>query len=137
MVLFIRFDAVMQRQTVITPEGTTLEAVRTFSAFSVAIATLDAACIALFDGQHIQQTIDSKVCRQSVKTTASRDSEVLPTLWARNGFSNSDGLLNPLQTVKAKAVQARQLLWICELCHTHRAGYFFMKIVQEVLDIHN
>ena len=80
MMFFIGFDAIMQTDAVITPKGATLEAVGALSPFSVAISTLDAACIALFDGQHIQQTIDSNVCRQSVQITVSGNSEVLPTL---------------------------------------------------------
>ena len=77
---FIGSDTIMQTDAVITPEGATLEAVGAFSASFVAISALDAACIALFDGQHIQQTIDTKVCGQSVKIAASRDPEVLSTL---------------------------------------------------------
>ena len=45
--------------------------------------------------------------------------------------------LNALQAMKAKAVQARKLLGISELCHTHRTGYLFVKIVQQGLDIHD
>ena len=45
--------------------------------------------------------------------------------------------LNLLEAVKAKAVQTWQLLWISELGHTHRTGYFFMKIVQQGLNIHD
>ena len=137
MMFFIRSDAIMQTDAVIAPKRATLEAVVAFAASSVAISALDAACITLFDGQHIQQTVDSKVCRQSVKITVSRDPEVLPTLWTRNGFSNSARSLNPLQAVKTKAVQTWQLLWISELDHTHRTGYFFMKIVQQGLNIHD
>ena len=81
MMFFIDSDAIMQTDAVIAPKGAALEAVVAFSASFVAISTLDAACIALFDGQHIQQTIDSKVCRQSVQITVSGNSEVLPTLW--------------------------------------------------------
>ena len=81
MMFFIGSDAIMQTDAVTTLEGATLEAVGAFSASFVAISAFDAACIALFDGQHIQQTIDSEVCRQSVKITVSRDPEVLPTLW--------------------------------------------------------
>ena len=81
MVFFIGFDAIIQTDAVTTPKRATLETVGAFSASSVAISALDATCIALFDGQHIQQTVDSKVCRQSGKITVSRDPEVFPTLW--------------------------------------------------------
>ena len=67
--------------------------------------------------------------------TVSWDPKVVSTLWTRNGFSYSARLLNALQAVKAKAVQTWQLLWISELGHTHRTGYFFMKIVQHTLNV--
>ena len=44
--------------------------------------------------------------------------------------------LNSVQAVKTETVQTRQLLWISECTHTHRAGYFIMKIVQQGLYIH-
>ena len=76
------FDHIVETDAVIAPERVRLETVVAFSAFFAAISkgTLYAACIALFDGQHIQQTVDSEVCRQSGKITVSRDPEVLPTL---------------------------------------------------------
>ena len=109
----------MQTDAVIAPEGATLEAVTALLASFVAISALDAACIALFDGQHIQQTVYAEVCGQRVKITVSRDPEVLPTLWTWNGFSNSARSLNALQAMKTKAVQTWQLFGMCELAHTH------------------
>ena len=44
--------------------------------------------------------------------------------------------LNSVQAVKTETVQTRQLLWISEWTHAHRAGYFIMKIVQQGLYIH-
>ena len=44
--------------------------------------------------------------------------------------------LNSVQAVKTEIVQTRQLLWISECTHAHRAGYFIMKIVQQGLYIH-
>ena len=44
--------------------------------------------------------------------------------------------LNFVQAMKTETVQTRQLLWISECTHAHRAGYFIMKIVQQGLDIH-
>ena len=44
--------------------------------------------------------------------------------------------LNSVQAVKTETVQTRQLLWISEWTHTHRTGYFIMKIVQQGLYIH-
>ena len=44
--------------------------------------------------------------------------------------------LNFVQAMKTETVQTRQLLWISECAHAHRAGYFIMKIVQQGFDIH-
>ena len=44
--------------------------------------------------------------------------------------------LNFVQAMKTETVQTRQLLWISECTHTHRTGYFIMKIVQQGLYIH-
>ena len=44
--------------------------------------------------------------------------------------------LNSVQAVKTETVQTRQLLWISECTHTHRTGYFIMKIVKQGLCIH-
>ena len=44
--------------------------------------------------------------------------------------------LNSVQAVKTETVQTRQLLWISKCTHTHRTGYFIMKIVQQGLYIH-
>ena len=44
--------------------------------------------------------------------------------------------LNSVQAVKAETAQTRQLFRICECTHTHRTGYFIVKIVQQGLYIH-
>ena len=44
--------------------------------------------------------------------------------------------LNIVQAMKTETLQTRQLLWISECTHAHRAGYFIMKIGQQGLDIH-
>ena len=44
--------------------------------------------------------------------------------------------LNSIEAVKTETVQTRQLFWLIECTHTHRTGYFIMKIVQQGLYIH-
>ena len=127
----------MEGDTFITPERTTLKAVGTLVAFFRAVSTFDAACIALFDGQHIKQTVKFKVCWQSVKISVSRYADRFSALRAFYFVPETTRSLNPTQTLKTKAVQARKLLWICELAHTHRTTYFLMKIVQQGLNIHD
>ena len=63
------------------PEPTTSEAVGRFLSSFVAMSTLDTS-LAPCDGQSVQQTVQAKVCRQSVEITVSRDSEFSPTLRA-------------------------------------------------------
>ena len=45
--------------------------------------------------------------------------------------------LKLVQTVQAETVQAGQLLWLGEHAHTHRTGYFVMKIIKQGLYIHD
>ena len=126
----------METDTFITPERTTLEAVATLVAFFLAVSTLDRPCIALLDGQHIKQTVNFKVCWQSVKISVSRDPGRFSALRAFYFVPETTRSLNPAQALETKVVQARQLLWICELAHAHRTTYFLMKIVQQGLNIH-
>ena len=98
-------------------------------ALFVAISTLHTACIALFYGQNIEQTVDTKVCRQSLQVSVLRDPEFLSAFRARNHIGVGTRSLNPIQAVKAKAVQARQLFWVRELAHTHRTRNLFMQII--------
>ena len=44
--------------------------------------------------------------------------------------------LNSVQAMKTETVQTRQLFRISECTHTHRTGYFIMKIVKQGLYIH-
>ena len=129
MVLFIGSDAIMLTDTVITPKCTTLETIKAVLALFVTISTLHTACIALFYGQNIEQTVDTKVCRQSLQVSILRDSEFLSAFRARNHIGVGARSLNPIQAVKAKAVQARQLFWVCELAPTHGTRNLFMKII--------
>ena len=127
----------METDTLITPERTTLKAVATLVAFFLAVSTLNPACIALFDCQHIKQTVNFKVCWQSVKISVSRDPNRFSALRAFYFIPETTRLLNSAQAMETKAVQARQLLWICEPAHTHRTTNFLMKIVQQGLNIHD
>ena len=45
--------------------------------------------------------------------------------------------MNPVQTFKTEAVQARQLFWLGKGALTHRTGYFVMKIIERSLNIHS
>jgi hypothetical protein len=72
----------MRCNTVVTPECTTLEAVQTVGAFFVAVSTFDTCSVALFDGQHIQQTVDAKVGWQVLQVSTARDSTLSSTFWA-------------------------------------------------------
>ena len=45
--------------------------------------------------------------------------------------------MNPVQTFKTEAMQARQLFWLGKGAHTHRTGYLIMKTIKQSLNIHN
>ena len=111
-----------------TPECTTLETVETLGALPVTISTLYASCVTLFDCQHIEQTIDSKVGRSVVEPSA-RDFALSSTLRACYDIMAAPCSLNALQAVKAKTVQTWQVFWISKCGHAHRTGYFLVKIV--------
>ena len=64
------------------------------------------------------------------------DLKLSPALGAYNFTMDAARSLNSVQAVKTETVQTRQLLWISECAHTHRTGYFIMKIVQQGLYIH-
>ena len=102
---FIGFHSIVKVYTVgFTPECTTLETVETMRAFLVAIPTLHSCDIALFYGQYIQQTVDSKVGRQLVKISTSRDFTLFSTLWACYDITTATRSLNPLQAMKTETV---------------------------------
>ena len=78
-----------------------------------------------------------KVCWKSVEITVSRDDAVSPTLRTRNNVLNSAGCLNSLQTVTAKTVQTRKLLWISESVVTYGTAYVSVNYVEKGLDVHD
>ena len=86
-----------------TPECTTLKAVETLGVLLVAISTLYASCITLFDCQHIKQTVDSKVGGQVVETSA-WDSALSSTFWTDYDIMAASRSLNAFQAMKAKTV---------------------------------
>ena len=101
---FIGFDSIVEAYAVgFTPECTTLETVETLRALLVAISTLYTSCVALFDCQHIKQTIDSKVGWQVVEASA-RDFALSSTFRTCYDIMAATCSLNALQAVKAKAV---------------------------------
>ena len=51
----------MSRDALFTPEAATLETVETVGASLVAVSTFGASCVALFNGQHIQEAVYSEV----------------------------------------------------------------------------
>ena len=129
MVPFIGSDSIMQTDRLITPECTTLETIKTVFALFVAISTLHTACIALFYGQNIEQTVNTKVCRQCSEVSILRDSEFLSAFRACNHIWVGTRSLNPVQAMKSKTLQARQLFWICEIAHTRRTRKLLVKII--------
>ena len=81
MVFSVSSDYVVRRNTVVTPKDTTLETIATLCAFVVAVSTFNSCCTALFNGQHIQQTVDAKVGRQVLQVSTARDSTLSSTFW--------------------------------------------------------
>ena len=65
------------------------------------------------------------------------DLKLSSTLWECNFAMDAARSLNSVQEMKTETVQTRQLLWISERTHTHRTGYFIMKIVQQGFYIHS
>jgi len=94
----------VRTDTVVTPECTTLEAVQTVSAFLVTVSTFGTCSVALFDGQHIQQTVDSKTGRQVLQVSTARDSTLFSTFRAGYDIMAATRSLNPVQAVKTKTV---------------------------------
>ena len=81
--------------------------------------------------------ISSKLLiRKLVGSSTSRDLKLSPTLGAGNFTADAARSLNSVQAMETETVQARQLLWISECTHTHRTGYFIIKIVEQGLYIH-
>ena len=87
-----------------TPECTTLKTVETLRAFLVAISTLHFRSVALFDGQHIKQTVDAKVCGQVIQSSTIWYSTLSSAFWACYDIMAATRSLNPVQAVKTKIV---------------------------------
>ena len=68
--------------TEVTPEDTTLETITTLETYFVAFFAFDSSFTALFNGKHIQQSIDSKVGRQIIELSTTGDSTLSSTFWA-------------------------------------------------------
>ena len=68
--------------------------------------------------------------------STSRNLKLSSTLGACNFTTDAARSLNIVQAMKTETVQTRQLLWVGECTHTHRTGYFTMKIVQQGFYIH-
>ena len=71
----------MWRDALFTPERTALETVQTVSASLVAVSTFHASCVALFNGQHIQEAVYSEVGGKLARISTSWDPNFLATFW--------------------------------------------------------
>jgi len=85
-VFFVSPDYVVPSDTVVTPEYTTLEAIATLCTSVVAVSAFNSCCTALFNGQHIQQTVDAKVGRQVLQVSTARNFTLSSTFWASYGI---------------------------------------------------
>ena len=71
----------MSPDTVFTPEETTLETVETVGASLVAVSTFRSSCVALFNGQDIQEAVYFEVGGKLAGISTSWDPNFLATLW--------------------------------------------------------
>ena len=71
----------MPRDAVFTAESTALETVETVGASLVAVSTFHASCVALFNGQHIQEAVYSEVGGKLAGISTSWDPNFLATFW--------------------------------------------------------
>ena len=78
---FICLDRVVWRDTLFTPERIALETVETVGASLVAVSTFRATCVALFNGQDIQDAVYSEVGGKLAGISTFRDPNFLATLW--------------------------------------------------------
>ena len=60
-VFFVGSHAIMKGNTGLTPESKTLKAIKTVCAPLVTVSTIGFSSITLFNGQHIKQTVDSRI----------------------------------------------------------------------------
>ena len=77
----------------LAPECTTLEAVKALGAALFAIPTPDFSSIALFDDQHVKETVDAKVGWKILK---------ISTFRACDDIVAATRSKNPVQTMQAK-----------------------------------
>ena len=66
----------------LAPESTTLKAVKALGAALFAISTPDFSSIALFDGQHVKETVNAKVGWKILKISTFRNLNHFPTFRA-------------------------------------------------------
>ena len=59
----------MKDNTLVTPESKTLKAIETVFALLFTVSTFGFSIITLFDGQHIKQTVGSKIGGKSVEVS--------------------------------------------------------------------
>ena len=102
----------------------------------VTVSAFHVSCTALFNCQDIYQTVYAKIGGKYAGISTSRDLKLSPALGACNFAMDAARSLNAIQAVETETVQTRQLFWLIECTHTHRTGYFIMKIVQQGLYIH-
>ena len=99
----IRFYSIVMNDAVsLAPECTTLEAVKALGAALFAIPTPDFSSIALFDDQHVKETVDAKVGWKILKISTSRNMNLFPTFRACDDIVAATRSKNPVQTMQAK-----------------------------------
>ena len=99
----VRFYSIVKTDAVsLAPECTTLEAVKALGAALFAIPTLNSSSTALFDGQHVKETVDAKVSWKILKISASRDLNLFSTFRACDDIVAATRSKNPVQTMQAE-----------------------------------
>ena len=99
----IRFYSIVKTDAVsLAPESTTLKAVKALGAALFAIPTLNSSSTALFDGQHVKETVDTKVSWKILKISTSRDLNLFLTFRACDDIVAATRSKNPVQTMQAK-----------------------------------
>ena len=99
----IRFYSIVKTDAVsLAPESTTLEAIKALGAALFAISTLNSSNTALFDGQHVKETVDAKVSWKILKISTSRNLNLFPTFRACDDIVAANRSKNPVQTLQAK-----------------------------------
>ena len=71
----------MSCDTVFTPESTALETVETVVACLVAVSAFHTSCVALFNGQDIQEAVYSEVGGKLAGISTCWDPNFLATFW--------------------------------------------------------